>query len=225
MRNLKILGLSLLALVGVMAVSASAAQAEWLILLNKESVSSVTVDLATERAGHLLVPDLGLDIACVKGEGTVTATLESGNEVLKGSGSILYTECKDNNFGEVCEVGSKGEESGKIKAIGSGIGGMEGEKVFTKLESTENAPFTDIEYRGEECPLTEINGEVTGFVLVEVVSPLVDAKLKLGIVREQDLEYGGQPATLEDDLLNTEPAVSITDDDPNATLALHLVNL
>lgn len=222
-KHFKILGLSLLVLVGVMAVSASGAQAaKWLILSEGLSVTPLKVALETTEAGSLLVPGLGLNIHCTKGTGSVTASVTGGEEVLNGSGAVVFTGCKDVNFGASCEVGSKGKANETIEATGEGLGEMEGESVFVKLESKKGAPFTTVEYRGAECPLTEINGEVTGFVKARILEPLAELKLHVGHISSQKLEYGGEPATLEGDK-SSEPLFSITNlTNPGGTFAIHL---
>jgi hypothetical protein len=80
-KRLKILGLSLLALAGIMTVSASAAQANWQLLLNGGVVTSLNW-AATAGAGELLVPAIGLAIR-TGGTGTITA-LGGGTTVSKG---------------------------------------------------------------------------------------------------------------------------------------------
>ena len=173
--------------------------------------------------GSLLVPGLGLNINCKEGNGTVTAKAESKTKKLTGTAAGKFTGCTDKNFGEVCTVmgrNSKGEAdpNGTISAEGTGEGSMTGEKVLVTAASSK---FAKVEYLGAECPLVEVDGTVSGSITVEVLNPLEDLKLHAVDLVAQNLLFGKEKATLD----APTPAGSITDTDPNATIAIHLCNL
>ena len=93
-RHLKILGLSLLALVGVMAVSASGAQANWL-LLNPANTSVDELNVSGPiLLSELLVPGLELAIHCKGGKASALLKKLNGGATLSGSGSALFTEMR-----------------------------------------------------------------------------------------------------------------------------------
>ena len=230
-KHLKILGLSLLALVGVMAVSASAAQAKWLLLSNGASTNLVSVDVETTEPGKLLVPELGLNIECQEGVGSVSIATETEEKVLSASGSVTFTGCKDPEFEEVCDVSSAGQPAGTIVASGSGLGGMNGKddetETYAKLEASGGKPFTTVNYtgEGEECPLEEIDGRVSGYILVLVLNALASTNLKLGHVIHQGLKFGENEAILEDSKGNEQPLVTISRPGGVNTWGIHLVGL
>ncbi len=227
MRNLKVLGLSLLALVAVMAVSASAAQAKWLLLRNGTSVSSLNL-IAEAEEGELLVPELGIAIHCEGGKGEVNVETTEGNKKLLASASPEFQGCTDLNFGEVCTVQGKGDPVGTIGASGTGVGSMEGEKVFVTAASTGEAPFADVVYGGEECPLVEIDGRTFGFVEFEILNPLADTLLKEVHISDEELTFGNSPAELH--MFDKEtgeplPLLGSITEATGATFGVHLVEL
>lgn len=191
--HLKILCLSLLALVGVMAVSASAAQAKWLLLLSKASVLKQTFEFTINPA-VFAVPGLGIEIACTGGTGTDFTQLNEAHTVQSGGAIAKFTGCKDVTFGEVCTLASPGEPVGTIVTSGTGSGSMEGEKVLVTTASSE---FAKIQFFGEECPFTELDGKVVGSVTVEIADPLKDTASHEVEVVKYKLTCGGEPVTFQ----------------------------
>ena len=221
-KHLKILGLSLLALVAVMAVNASASQAAtWVLKEGGVEKTSITAAIKAP-SGHLLVPGLGIDIECSSGSGSVTAS-GGKTETLTGSGEITYTGCKDVNF-KTCTVRSEpaGTPKGTIIAKGSGTGFMESTKTLAKLASKAGSPFTTVVYEGAECPLTEVDGTVTGFVDVEIVEAATDSAIHTGVVQKQGLEFGEELATLESATGSTKPTVELIGPGGTTTLGVSL---
>ena len=217
----RLLGLSMLVAVTAMAVSASAAQAKWLVLLDGKSVSTIKLGISAPK-GELLVPGLGLAIVCEGGTGSVSASLSNENKTLSGSASIIFSGCTDLNFGEVCDVSSIGDAAGTIKSGGEGAAGMEGEEYFVDASSSE---FTNITYTGEECPLTEIDGRVNGKVRVTLLDALKDTNLKVGhvLVPPKSLFFGEEEATLHD--TSGKPLLISFSHSPEKTWAIHLEGL
>ncbi len=222
----KALGMALLIAVGVMAVSASAAQAKWLLLKNKVSVSQL--DLKGEvLLSEKLVASLGLKTHCNKGTASVTLSLNGSSTVLSKSYGIIFLECKVLEFEKTCTVKSPGAAAGEIKISGSGEAKMEGEAVYFESSSTE---FTTINIEGALCPLSESGGQkLNGSLKFTVDEALVDAATKLVLLDEKALFYGSEKTIYHGELLTPgvlDPAVLMhLKEASGSTWAIHLVGL
>ena len=162
----KTLILSILVALGVMAVSASAAQAKWLLLRGGASVSELSLQGTLGNGALLELFGLELQIKCAGG--TFTTTLKGGGTTaLAGSASATFTLCDDYGNPKNCTVSSPGDVDGTIKASGSGEGLMLGEKTYLNLSSSE---FTTIAYGGALCPFNEVEAVVSGSVTLTVLS-------------------------------------------------------
>ncbi len=227
-RRVKILGLSLLALGAFLAVSASVAQAKYLVLVNKTAKSSVKFKGSLE-GGRFLVPGLNLKIKCTKGAVAGSAALSEENKKLDGSVTATFTGCVVLEFEKTCfpmsKAGGVAQANGTIVAaatIKAFMGGPAG--YFVRAESKAGSPFTSIEILGASCPLEEVNGEALGSVAFKIESPLEDV-LTHGIeLFEQSLDYSGNSATLENDAGSTALKGSVQEE-TGATTGLHLENL
>jgi hypothetical protein len=227
----KILGLSLLVAVGVMAVSASAAQAKWLLLRNGASV--LLLELKGEvLLGELRVPGLNLNIHCKKGSATAHLELNAGptpaaHTVLTGTATGVFQECTVLEFSK-CTVKSPGAANGEIKASGKGEGKMTGEEVYALVSSKE---FASINVEGALCPFEGlIEQPVNGNAKLTVTDPLKDETTKLVKLDDDGLFFGNEPATLEGELLEVgkprDPWVlAHVKEASNASFAVHLVGL
>lgn len=207
--RLKVLGLTLFALVSMLAVSASAAHADWVLLegAGKSKVGSLSLTASTPNPGQLLVVGLGLEIECQKGSGTASIT-DAATPTAKAK--ITFTECKDNNFGEVCTVRGVADAVGSITGQGEGTASMTSKSstdLFITAASKAETPFADVLYEGEECPLTEIDGEVTGSVKIEVKNPTTHTASHNVEVVGQALNFGEEEAELHD---GKEPPANVT---------------
>ncbi len=226
MKHWKIMGMSLLALAAFMAVSASAAQAKWLVLVNKVSKTSVNLK-GTVEAGRLLVPGLNLKIKCTKGEAAGSASLSEENKKLAGSATVTFTGCVVLEFEKTCfpmsKEGATAQPNGTIIAKGNAKAFMEGTKTFVEAKS-EGTPFTSIEILGASCPLEEVDGTVNGSITVEIEKPLEDLVPHGIVLVKQALTYGGQTATLENDSGSTALKGSV-EESAGLTTGIHLVNL
>ena len=216
--HLRVLGICL-ALLGVMALSASAAQAKWLLLKNKVSVSSLTLT-ARSGLGRLLVPKLGLTIHCTGDSGSITASLSGENKNLSGNGSLTSTGCTLNES-KNCTVKSKGQPNGTIVSNFDDSFIMEGESVLDQM--TTATQFTFIEIGNELCPLFEENASVTGKVHLLILEPLSDITERMGHLLSLGLLYGKNEAEID----GTEKGLrlySLTEA-TGASFAIHLVEL
>jgi hypothetical protein len=221
-KSLKTLGLSLLALAGIMVVSASAAQANWQALLNGAVVNSISW-FFDDLALKLLVPDLGLTIFCSGGTGTVAIT-GGGTKTLKGSSSVKFTGCDVEEAEEPCEVFSPGEPDGTIRMSGEGIAGMEGAEIVTfNLSSSK---FTEIKIEGEECAAAELDATVSGSLSMTCLEALKDLTIHLLHEDEVSLKYGTHAMKMEGaEGMSAVLGHARDSANPNATFAIHLVGL
>lgn len=221
---LKVLVMSMLAAIGVMAVSASAAQAKWLILVNGKSLNATTLT-GSINLGVMLVPGQ-LQIHCNSGTATAEVKLASEEKVLQGTGSALFSGClvKDSTGKENtnCTVNSPGEPAGSIKATGSGVGSMSGSKTFATLES-EN--FTEVLISGGLCPLDEFDATVNGsatLTLDNAESKEITHTVKLD---DQELFYGENEALLHSGAGEPNPVTGSVKDVSGTAWAIQLVGL
>lgn len=189
----KVLGVAMLAMVGAMALGASAAQANWLIVVNGQSVNSIQLAGTIVLSSELLAESLGFSLNCEGGTGQAELKTVSGGEEIVGSGVVTFTGCVVVGFEEVCNAFSPGKPAGTITASGSGKGSMEGGKTFTELTSEE---FTVIEFSGEECPLTELNGVVSGTGTGTLVNAEVEQKVHAVEVDAKELFFGAEPVDM-----------------------------
>ncbi len=199
MKHLKILGLSLLALVGVLAVNASAAQAVW--VLNGGTNTGGVLDLKLKGQillGQLLVAGIGLKIHCDEGAADVLLITNAAMTVLTGSGTATFTGCDVEEFEEVCEVMSPGKPSGTIFASGTGEGKMASKakeaETFAKLT---NSNFSTILFEGEECPFIGLEEAVNGSVRLVVNTPETVSATHTATINEEGLFFGEEAALLD----------------------------
>jgi hypothetical protein len=200
MRHLKILGLSALALVGIMAVSASAAQATW-VLDGGVTLPDGKLLLSLEGGvllGELLVPGLGIEIHCTGGTAHVHLLTHTDMKTLNASGHAVFSGCKVLNFSAVCKVKSSTTAAGEILAEGSGTVSMNGSETYALLSSTT---FTTIEFEGAECPFIETDGRVNGNVKLTFHNPQTSEATHLALLNDDGLFLGDEPATIHGELL------------------------
>src|SRR6478609_8437704 len=98
MRNLRTLGISFAAILGLTAVMAVGAQANWLVLhpVTKTVVEpEVTLEIK-KHSEHfiLLIPSLSLGLLCAKVEGDPTAPVKLLAASTIAHGHVIFRECK-----------------------------------------------------------------------------------------------------------------------------------
>lgn len=220
----KTLALSMLAAISVMAMSASAAQAKWLILVGGKSVAAANFK-GTLSAGTVLVPGL-LGFRCTGGTVSVSVkTIESGAKVV-GSGAALVTGCvvtdSTGNVNKNCTVNSPGEPAGSVKGSGSSEGQMEGSKYFATIES---ANFTEVNISGGLCPLDEFDATGSGsatITLLNAETAQVQHTLELA---SQELFYGENEAILHDGVNPENPLKGNGEEESGSAWSVELVGL
>lgn len=191
----KTLGLSMLVAVGAMAVSASAAQAEWSIKAGGSTVKSIEIEGGTSSA-VLSVPGLELEISCPAGG--IGAILEtetaSGGPTLTGGTSIGFGGCDVEGFKNACGVNSLGQEEGIIVASSGAEGVMEGSKTFATLESSE---FTTVVISGALCPFSEVEETLSGSMALTFQNAETEQTVHDLELEDQELKFGEEEAFLE----------------------------
>lgn len=224
MESLKILGLSLLALAGVMAGSVSAAQAKWLILEKKASVKKLKLTMSQTKSIVISIPELGVDFLCTGSNGGIEAELTEEDKTLKASALFNLTGCTVPEF-PTCEV--LAPNKGEIHIAGSGNASIEGEQVFLVLKGSGagEALASLIQISGEECPLAEVEGPLAGRLHIQVLEPLVDKNLHVGHLLHLILSFAGMGAIVQQpDGVTVQVPVSLSGV-AGATWAIHLVGL
>lgn len=218
----KVLGLAMLIVVGLMALGTSAAQAKWLIVVGGKSVSSGQFVGTIVLSSELLAEDLGFSLHCTGGTGQAELKTANGGQELLGSGVVEFTGCVVLEFEEVCIAHSPGKKAGSITASGSGYGSMEGKKIFTELASKE---FTKIEFLGEECPLAEIDGTVSGRGTGTLVNAEVELKSHFVEVDAKELFFGEDPVDMHGSEGKESNVEVITEEASGKPWAIRLVEL
>jgi hypothetical protein len=212
-RNLlKLLGLALLAAISIMAVSASAAQAKYLLLLNGASITTENLVVTQEGSGFITAEN-GLKIQCSGGSGTATVNAVEESKKVTGSASATFTGCVWVGSEATCTINDGGV--GKIKAAGSGEVIMEGTNY---LITATNAAFTTVLTEGAFCTIPE-EEVVSGTAHVLVLNALADTTSKQGHLLTLSLKLGNSKVK------ELSSLVLVTDANPNATYGIHLVKL
>lgn len=191
-KHWKILGMSLLALIGVMAVSASAAQAKFSLKKNGANVDELKL-VGSFALGKLVAPGLNVTIHCEVTNGKVTAKLNLSTGAVSVSGSGKSVKCKVEGAG-VCTVRSPTTEKGEIAIAGEGAVEMVGATTFAKLESEE---FTTVIFEGEECSLNEVELPVHGSATIAFGNAETEEKVHTGALDDDKLFMGEEEVTLE----------------------------
>jgi hypothetical protein len=222
------LGLSLLVIVAVMAVNASAAQANWLLLKNLVSVATLNLT-ANILEKELLVPDLNLKIYC--GKGTATATVVDGTPPT-GSVHALLELCSVLLFSN-CIIHSAGAPNGHVLLQGEGstIWMASNDSI---LVLAEDAEFTTIEFLGATCPFIDTVEPIGGGVLFELLEASNPHLLKrLAHFDDHEIFFGQAEATIHGVELHGSPALPLyvdtdlihVEEETGALWAIELTNL
>jgi len=221
--GIKILGLSLLAALSVLAVTAAAAQAGEFTLTNgspettgtftTKAVASETV-AGTAGAGTLLVPTV-VTINCTSGDVTSATVLLGGT----AHATLLALGCTVEGAVKTCLVyPTKADMEAKTNAgdiTASGLGllilmGTAPVKHYLLLEEKEvggvKTPFTTVYFSPEPCTLP-LENVITGSTVLELPGALtqsVNQELKTipqatleSLFPSDKLAFGGHPAWLD----------------------------
>lgn len=199
----KAFGLSILAALTMMAMSATAAQALTLkVNGNKDTDGEVVT--GTIAKGYLLVVDLKLEITCTTGSAKaelknklVELKNEKGEVIAKhrlveGEGTATFNGCDVVGAEEKCTVNSPGQKDGTITAKGSGEAVMEGAKTYADLSS---GSFSTIEIQGL-CAAAETEETVSGSATLTLLNPEEELVTHNVEVDDKALFFGTDTAVL-----------------------------
>jgi hypothetical protein len=165
--GLKVLGLSLLTALGLMAVTAGVAQAAEFI---HEDMTFSSLNITSEQvegsigAGELLVPGLGLKIHCESGH-VKNAKVYLGG---KAEASVLFLGCKVLENTKCTVYEKELETPGAIEASGVGKLVLHNNKHYLVAESDE---FARVFIHGDKC-LLPLENLVDGSVALELEKAL-----------------------------------------------------
>jgi hypothetical protein len=213
-RLIKLLGVTVLAAVSVMAVSASVAQAKYLLLLNGVSVPELHLGFVGLKG--FLKAENGLKLECQSSEGLAIAkSLEEGKKVTITETNATFKECVWVGSEKTCTINDGGK--GLIKVKGAGEVSMANKTSY--LLKLSGAPFTTLFTEGVFCTIPE-EEEIKGGVHVLVEGELPNGTLILGKLAALDIKLGNSKVT------ELTGEVHLYDFlDPTKTIGIHLVNL
>jgi hypothetical protein len=219
---IKILGLSLMAALGLTAFMAVGAQATTTVPINVKGSSTLAAPLlGTVLLGRLLVPALKLEIHCEKGtvSGTVNpASLPAGQALVE----VLYEEClKIFKYNTVtlaleeelssCLIETTGLTAHHIKAVAKLLGLLHNGTVYAIAHGDlPEDVFTEIKFKN--CAVTGATVKIKGLYAFEVEpnsGEQVKLLLKPGNAALQTLlggalKFGANPAFIDEGVAHAE---------------------
>lgn len=211
-RLTKILGLTSFAALAALAFSATAAQANYLLLLEGESVQ--LLNLSVLDLLILVKSENGLDLHCKNGEGTKHVALIGGGTGISTSTSITWIDCEWTGSESTCTINDEGE--GLVNVSGNGSLTMSGPSEYgITLSSSELAT---IYTEGVFCTIPE-EEVISGTIGAELLNALEDSKVKLSHHEALDANLGNSQIT------ELSGEAHIRDENPDATFGVHLVEL
>lgn len=206
---IKLLGLTVLAAIGTMAVGASVAQAKYVLLLNGQFVSKDSFTLIILEVS--LKAENGLKITCSGGTGNGTGELvESGKKVITSSSTSLKG-CVWVGSEKTCTINDGG--AGVINTAKKGELSMSDASTYV-VRST-SSEFTTIITEGVFCTIPE-EEVLSGTLCLKILEALADTKLKLVHLEAENLKLGNSKVT------ELSGEIHVSDTDPNATFGIHL---
>lgn len=163
-RGVRALGLSLVAVLGLMGLMAGSAGANWLVLHNGVVVEpDVTLSVKVHKEIILLVPAQNLEILCLKAESDPTAPILLLEKSTVGHGHIVISECTT-IIKKVISNGCKPTES----LLGGGLLELilHNAKNYILLKALAGKPLFHVKFDPVKCALLELS-EVTGSLVFE----------------------------------------------------------
>ena len=207
-KGFKILGVTLLAALGLMAISVSAAQASGHFLVNGAKFDALETVEGTGALGVLLT-ESGLKIHCEKSD--VTGEINHNGEAGKVSAAVLFLGCsvEGNKFCTVYGTEADLEEATNPKMVtATGLGelGLHEASHYVALHGLgKQQLFASLYFGGPLCTLPEevsVTG-LTAFLLPTALKDQVNQSLTTVSLEEEKLLlgfnglfYGGEPAHL-----------------------------
>ncbi len=210
---IKLLGLTVLAAIGVMAVSVTAAQAKYLLLLNGAAVEEL--HLKIEGLEVKIKAKNGLTMKCTSAEGLAIIKKMEGGLKVTGEVSGTFKGCVWVGSEKTCTINDGGVGLIKFKSSGEIV--MPDASTF--ILNFESAGFSLIKTEGAFCtiPPEEI---LSGSFHILIENALEDTKVKLGKILQLKVLLG------KSELTELTGEVHISDFlNPEATIGFHLCNL
>ncbi len=155
-----------------LSLAASASAYEWTIEGEDLPSLGISKEMISGSGGAftLTVPTLGIEIKC--------STTSSAGEIVEGGSSaysMSLTGCKLVTWEGVCSVNSPGKSAGTLSSsIAATVVAGEIGKAMKAYDVI--TPKMTVIFLGEECPYTEINGEISGKIPAEVPKPGEESK-------------------------------------------------
>jgi hypothetical protein len=191
--RIKLLSGLLLALTALVAVSASAAQAEWTMKLNGTSTLHLTV------AGTLSLGEIKTKnhtIHCQSGViGLALVELNANHEVANETVVGVLASCTEKRA-PACTVSSPGAKPGEILFNGSGSMTSEGGAAVATLKGKEEKIATLV-YSGAECALEKAEQSLSGSMKLPIFNSAVEASSHAVELNESKLFLGKEEAFLQ----------------------------
>lgn len=197
--TIKMLGLTVLAALGLLAMSASAAQALTLNLSNAAIGSGNSEAFVGEiDPGAILVPDLQLKIHC--DSGLVETILKQSGSSVEGEGLLKFSECFVNEALKTCKVYTVGQAPGIIIfVLKKGEVQMTGATTFALLPTLSVIKIEGI------CAAAETEEEVSGNTKITIKEPEAEQLTHDIEVNEDGLIFGTDSALLHTLLAGSGP--------------------
>ena len=171
--GLRAFGLAIVAVLGLMALMAAGAQANWLILLKENDPTSIdtpTSNVLVKVVKHTadmtdLITGVNLSILCKKIEGDDVLLIPGTATTATASGTLLFSECEgiEKSTGKTaanCKPAEPIQAAGKMLTVLHTNG-----RNYLLFEPESGKPFTTIKF-SELCALTETSN-ITGELVFE----------------------------------------------------------
>jgi hypothetical protein len=186
----KLLGLSIVAIT-VMAMNASAAQANWQLLRNGSAVKTLNLNLQLLLT-ELLLGYLEKHFHCPSGTGSLSFLVTSPT-TLMGSGTTSLEGCKVKEHEATCTVRSPGAPAGELITSFEGEAEMSGTETFMDMESSNFLTFL---YEGALCPFNELEGETNGSMKLSLPGAETEVTERTGSLNDITLFFGEEPVSI-----------------------------
>jgi len=185
MKRFRLIGLCLVAVFAMGAVVASTAVAAEPTFVAKSGTLPMTGNI-TVGPGRLLVPAIGVEIACTEGSGSGEIFNDEMSVASFRKATVTFKKCTFTESGiSGCTI--NGKANGEFEIVATEIQGMLGyapgkannkEFVRVELESANaSGVFTTIEFSGSGCALKNEKIKITKGVIAEVPPPDIDTTI------------------------------------------------
>lgn len=207
-RLTKVAASSLLVLVGLMGIGASAAQAKWVLVGGTEhtmgaDAGKLLLPLTGEvLSEEMLIESLGIEKYCAGGTASASLSTNAAMTNLAIGGTATLEECTVLSFEETCTLKSIGQAVGNVDVVFNGQAKMSGASTSSELLSED---FSSIRFEGEECPFNELEAQVKGLLSLTLPNATESALGHTALLDEISIKYGEGKLLLHDGINATNP--------------------